>query len=544
MAELMNVSARRAGELIMNNRFRIPSFQRGYAWKRGEVTDLWNDLSESAGKGSYFLGLVILTSKDGKMEVIDGQQRLVTLTLLAKAISNKARRLKYDDIAESIESTFLRSMNFSTRVMEPHISFVDTDDNYTFRLILDGEPGVGADSPFGSISPTMMASFKNLSRRLDEYIDNDKPHLLGELADFITNRLNFAVFTHSDDVSAYRIFEVVNTRGRGLTAADLLKNFVLSEANGEDEKSRMYEDWDLLYKEFSAKQSDQNFELFIKHVMNVKYGHIPKKDLYAVLSSKKGGDQSPETAGKIVDMLMSRRELYHQIETPSPDGPISGRSLEIFSAFNSLSLKSVRPILMALCDMEDRNRAIEGMEQLLNLVVRKMVVENIGVGRVENQFCRAAQTITKTGDWDCLRQILADFYIIDKQNFMKQLQNRPINPATLGFVRRSALQGTTTPDPRGHLHWVCPPKPAWSSFTVDDGHLLKTLGNTMLANVKPKQKNPPGSWGDFKDNVLNHADRDEIVVDKRNDDVWDAEAVKWAADEVADKAAQVWYPDE
>lgn len=542
MNDKMDISARKAGELMINNHFQVPSFQRGYAWKRNQVMDLWNDLSSNAMKGNYFLGLVILSETDDKMEVIDGQQRLVTLTLLAKAIAVKARKLKDEKAAERLESTFLRSMNYNSGEVEQRISFVDTDDNYTFRLIIDDKSAKATDSPFGNVSPRMLGSFRALSRRLDECIRENGPEMLRELAEFMTRKINFAVFTNSDKVSAFRIFEVVNTRGRKLTEADLLKNFVLSEANGQEEKEKFFEDWKLLSKEFSSRDSDQNFELFIKHVMNVRFGHIQNKQLYAVLSSKEGGNHSPGSAGELIDMLMARRDLYHQIADPSAGGPLKGRPLKIFSAFNSLNLKSVRPILMALCDMEDQAHAVLGMEHLLNLVVRKMVVENIGVGRVEKQFCRAAVTISETEDWACLRQILADFHI-DKDDFLKQLRIRPISQAILGFVRRSALQGTTTPDSSGSLHWICPPKPIWSSFSDNDVHLVKTVGNTMLATVKPKLSSPPGSWADFKKEILGHADSNEIVVDMRDHKVWDADAVRLMADEVAEKAEEVWYPD-
>ena len=542
MSDKMDISARKAGELMINNHFQVPSFQRGYAWKRKQVIDLWSDLSSYVTQGNYFLGLVILSETDDKMEVIDGQQRLVTLTLMAKAIAVKARKLKDDEIAERLESTFLRSMNYNSREIEQRISFVDTDDNYTFRLIIDDKSAKATDSPFGNVSPRMLSSFRSLSRRVDEYIRENGPEMLGDLAEFITKKINFAVFTNFDKSSTFRIFEVVNARGSKLTEADLLKNFVLSEANGQEEKEKFFEDWKLLSKEFSSRDSDQNFELFIKHAMNVRFGHIQNKQLYAVLSSKEGGNHSPGSAEELLEILMARRELYHQIATPSAGGPLSGRPLEIFSAFNSLNLKSVRPILMALCDMDDQAYAVQGMEHLLNLVVRKMVVENIGVGRVEKQFCRAAVTISETGDWACLRQILADFHI-DKDDFLKQLRIRPISQAILGFVRRSALQGTTTPDPRGNLHWICPPKPVWNSFSDNDIHLVKTVGNTMLATAKPKPSSPPGSWNDFKKEILEHADGDEIVVDMRDRETWDAEAVRLMADDIAEKAGEVWYPE-
>jgi uncharacterized protein with ParB-like and HNH nuclease domain len=60
----------------------VPPFQREYSWARDEVAAFWDDLRASLDPESYFLGLVVLTDSPGRKAVIDGQQRLITLTLL------------------------------------------------------------------------------------------------------------------------------------------------------------------------------------------------------------------------------------------------------------------------------------------------------------------------------------------------------------------------------------------------------------------------------------------------------------------------------
>ena len=541
MADLLNIAAKSAGELIMKNRFKIPSFQRGYAWEKGHVSDLWRDLCESMERESYFLGLVILTKKDGAMEVIDGQQRLVTLTLLAKAISMKASNIGLTEIAEKIEQNFLRSMDYSTRKMVPQISFIDHDDNYTFKLILEGKTRAPS-SYTGRISKRMVNSFNRLRKSLDDHVGNDGDKLLVDLFEFIDDKLSFAVFTLSDDDSAYKIFEVVNARGRNLTQADLLKNYVLSKAKNDKEKERNYKDWTLLSEEFSKNSSEQNFELFIRHAMIAKYGFIRKGDLYATISGKMGPAQCPKTAREFLDILMDRRELYHQICDPSVPEPATGRIRDLFSAFKLLDLNSVRPVLIVLYDLKKSEQRVKGMEELLDLVVGKMVTGHLGIGETEKQFSLVARLIREQGNYDCFRQVLASF-ISSREDFERSLVRRTdIGAKTLEFVRRSALQGTRTPDSEGHFHWVCPPKSTWKSFTDEDVHLVKTIGNTMLSTSRPRTGFSFRNWAAFKDEMMDRADSCEIIVDKRNSDVWDAAAVRWASGEVAGKAVGVWYP--
>ena len=545
MSTDLNVYAYHVNTLMSAyRRFNIPSFQRGYSWKKKEISNFWKDISSHFGEDGYFLGLIILSKQGKMMNVIDGQQRLVTLSLLAKAVSSKARDLKMDDDADIIDSDILYSKGFSTdnnRV--PRISFVDTDDKNTFRSIIEGEVRHTARFQMVPVSKAMVASFNSLKAALNKYVGTDKDKLK-EVAEFITEKLYFAIFIHPDDESAFRVFEIVNTRGRPLTATDLLKNYILSETKDGDVQKKRYDDWEFLSKEFSSTTSDRKFELYIKHCVNARFGYIPKKDLYTVLSNQKGQDQFLLSATDLMKLLMKRHALYRQIEDPTIGGPIKGRALELFKAFNSLGLESVRPILLSLCDMKDQRRAVKGMERLLSLVVRKMVAENIGVGKVENQFCLTAKTVSETGNWDCFNVILASFDI-DRDTFVKRLQTRTISSNTLEFVRRSALLETTTPDSRGFLHWICPPNSPWKGFRQDEegANLVRTLGNTMLANVKSKQKSPPSSWNDFLDLVMVHADKYETAVDMRDRLAWDPAAVELTGKEVAEKAAQIWYPD-
>ena len=527
-----------------SRRFGIPSFQRGYSWEKSEVSNFWKDISSHFGKGSYFLGLIILTKGRGvTMNVIDGQQRLVTLLLLAKAISNKARDLKMDSNADQIDSDILYSKSYSSNERVPRISFAQDDDRNTFRSIVEEEERDTSQPQGAPASKAMVHSFKILKEMLDKYVGTDKDKLK-EVAEFIRKSLYFAIFVHPDNESALRVFDIVNTRGKPLTVTSRLENYILSETEDGEVQKRHYDNWKFLSKEFSSNTSDQRFWLYIKHCINAKFGYIPKKDLYTVLSNQKNGKRFLLSAADLMKLLMDRRALYLQIEDPTVSGPIKGRALELFGAFNSLGLISVRPILLSLCDMKDLRGAVEGMEHLLELIVRKMVAENIGVGKVEHQFCSAAQKVSETGNWNCFRLILASFYI-DRDTFMKRLQYRTISKRTLAFVRRSALQETTTPDSSGLLQWICPPNLPWPGFRENEqgANLVKTLGNTMLTNDELKQQSPPSNWNDFRDTVMGYAHSCETVVKMRNSAIWDSDTVEQMGQEVAKKAARVWYPD-
>ena len=233
----LNASASTAGELFSSNTFEVPQFQREYSWQADEVEEFWGDLSGHIDTTSYFLGLVILTDEKDRKLVVDGQQRLLTLTLLANALYYEATNRGRKALADRIQSDFLRSINYETDETNPRMILSDRVDNETFQHILNtGQvPVVGED--VDSVSARLIASYEQLQSKLNGCLRHDAFRLLGKWTDFITNRLYFAVFVHQDASSAYQVFEVINTRGRELTTADLLKNYVLSQT-APQERSR------------------------------------------------------------------------------------------------------------------------------------------------------------------------------------------------------------------------------------------------------------------------------------------------------------------
>ena len=535
-------SAKNAGELISNSRFKIPSFQREYSWEESEVESLWTDLTQSDREPNYFLGLVILTDIDkaGKEKnVIDGQQRLVTLTLLAKALCNKAGELGQDALASQIEMAFLREVtNYATQDKKLRISFMDKSDNATFEAILGGNRAAVDGLPKNMTSTTMIKSFTYLSTKLDGYLKDNAVDKLGNLTDFLKNRIYFAVFVHPDDASAYRVFEVVNTRGRELTTADLLKNYVLSEAPDQKKRESYYDEWQRISKNFSAGSANNTFVQYIRHVVTVECGNIPGKDLYDVLSGNKKNDRYQPSSSRLLGLLSSRLDLYRQIADPSLSGPAEGRALEIFNAFKSLSVFQVRPILLALSDLDD---GVRGMEFLLRLVVRVMVTQTLATGKVEAALGDAARRLNEERDPGKLAAYLSS---LDPKRdlFVSQLVDRSSLPKrTLTFVRQSMLQQSTTPEKLGNLHWIMPDYPGWGGLNENESNLVTTFGNSILATATSRPKRASEDWDAFKDSLLKLAVDDEFTETLKQCESWDAAAIRRMGQMAAERAADVWY---
>lgn len=541
MSAPLFVTAYQAGALISNYRFNIPPFQREYSWTSDEVDDFWDDLKSGIETNGYFLGLIILTEKDGVMSVVDGQQRLVTLVLLAKVLYDKAIKLNRDGLAELIESTFLRFTDYATDDKSFRVTFADDDDSNAFQRIL--EKGITSTYNFsksekGNPSHQMLDGYKNLENRIDEYLGNNENafKLLGKLTEFIKDKLYFAVFVHYNESSAYRVFEVINTRGLDLTIADLLKNYVLREASSEDREKQYYE-WQRISKEMPGS----TFVQYIKHVISLKCGHIPGTDLYDFISGEKLIKKSPPTTVEFLSLLGGNLDIYRQIDDPQAPGPIEGEALGVFSAFNALEVVTVRPVLLALCKIEDPSYRDEGMKHFLRLVVRRMVVGSIGAGKVEREFGDVAKIITDTREWSSIDHYLTDFDH-SKETFIDQLSTRTFRTKkTLAFIRQSILQETITPKNVGQLSWIWPGNCKWEDLTEENLYWAFTIGNSVLMNSSFKLGRSAKSWKVFKEGYLSASIEDKVSDRLREYENWDSNSIGEVGSATAEMAANIWY---
>ena len=536
----LNASARSAGSLISNSTFQIPQFQREYSWGKDEVTDFWSDLSSSLDLESYFIGLIILTEQGERSHVVDGQQRLLTLSLLVIAIYYEAIRRERLALAERLQANFLKSINYSTDQTRPRMVLSDESDNKVFQHILEtGEPPeveLGEDPEASQIA----WSFDFLRKKLFRDLSTDPFRRLGKWGEFLTDKLYFAVFVHPDASSAYQVYEVINTRGKDLTTADLLKNFILSQSP-EESRENYYARWQVLAKRF-ASEGANSFVQFIRHAITVECGHVLPRDLFAFIAGRQQlPGKAPPAPLKIIDILEARIGLYAQMMDPTLAGPASAEALRVFAALNSLGVIAVRPILMAIAEVSNTPSAEAAMRQVLELVVRRIVVGSLGTGNVERRFGEAAHSLYSNRDLNAVTVDLRDLYP-DREDFVRQLLRRSFNKGVLTFLRRSIIQGIQTPDPEGILHFIWTPQSTDGAPLTEEqqSYWAGTLGNTFISFL---ERRPPDAdtWAGFRKTVFPEAAPGEWTDRLNEIETWDADAIQKIGAELAQAGGKVWY---
>lgn len=239
-----------------------------------------------------------------------------------------------------------------------------------------------------------------------------------------------------------------------------------------------------------------------------------------------------------MEALEQQLPLYLQILDPTADGPAEPEWLAVFSALQDLGVITVRPLLMAIATAEN---ATAGMQEVLELVVRRIVVGNLGTGNVERRFGEAARKVASSGSWEAALAELRDLNPT-KDEFAEQLRKRSLNRSTLLFMRRSILQKTITPERNGYLHLIRPRQASdWQDFPDGDfSYWGSTLGNTVLAQIERRPKGAT-DWDAFRGLLLPEALEGDGIQAEAQSNTWGVDAVEERGKELASEGAEVWF---
>jgi hypothetical protein len=231
-------------ELLAGRKYSIDYYQREYKWQQKQVAELLDDLaakflesyeegserSAVADYGHYFLGSIIISDKDGQKFIIDGQQRLTTLTLLLIFLH---RHL--DDVEQKGQiADLICAQKFGKRSFNLDIA----ERTACMEALYKGEEFVDADAPESVIN--ILARYADLEDLFPEEIAGAA---LPYFVDWLVENVHLVEITAYSDGDAYTIFETMNDRGLSLTPADMLKGYLLANISDGDKRTRASNVW-------------------------------------------------------------------------------------------------------------------------------------------------------------------------------------------------------------------------------------------------------------------------------------------------------------
>ncbi len=505
-------------EQLLNDqdRLMVPKFQRNYDWNEEKVMQLLSDMTDNfrlvkneainKPEAQYLLGSIVLVDVENGKLVIDGQQRLATITLILCAardiMSEYNEHSKMEKILGLIHQTVLDVRK------GPKLELNDTDRK-AFRKIQDY---VNTEIPLWTIlsgkeyktkhktksenllrrnylsiydklllglekgfDPVTMMSDEKVSREPSDEVKNIRKRNIPEMNTFLTYMLtfNFVVKVNvGDDSTAFQIFETLNERGQTLAKSNLIKNHIFSVMTKhqceKNELTTLSNEWNMIFDNtIGEDQRDDDFlmESLRSRTFESKY-KITAKNLYKIIKELLTNDKICQ---KYIEDLKEDADFIKELNNPATYENSNTRG-DIY-ALKSIKGKLVRiPIIAAKRQWGYTKDYEKLVELLVKFFFKFKVVGGQHPGKVEKLINELTKKIT---DGEKFAEIEGIILAIDDQdfqhNFIKRFAPNPDKDAA-----KYVLQCITM-----HL-----------GTKYDD---VKPISDLTLEHILP-QKHDNGSW--------------------------------------------------
>lgn len=393
------------GELFRSKEpiYKVPKFQRRYAWSNGEWETLWEDLktAKDAEDPEYFLGTIVTAAGGNSLTIIDGQQRLATITAIFGAIRDHLHNSKDTGTAGKIQETLIIRSDYRGR--QTPILTLGVADSEDFRRYIqlqrddpDRYPLHSKAKPQGPGRPRadlIRGVFDYYYGKIEEAIQHfpdeaAKRERLIQWQEFLEKSVTLVRIDVDSDVTAYTIFETLNDRGLDLSVADLLKNHLLSLAHDDLEASNLFAKWEALL----ATLEDESVSRFLRHQWMSRNGVVTERQLYKAW--KEDIQKRKRTPMEVLTELSEDAEMYNMLLRPASGDPCAWE----LTSFTEMGLRQGLPFLMAAWARKNSEKEFEKAVRLVEAVtVRYTIVANNNPNQLERKYAEWASLLRAKG---------------------------------------------------------------------------------------------------------------------------------------------------
>lgn len=401
----------------------VPSFQRPYNWTEVQIQEFFEDVFKpidwSIGTPpslndveSHYMGAVVLCKNDDGYMILDGQQRLTTITLVLSyikaSIINKSSGSSNSRSMQSARDIELKISKQTDGVSDELMPIIrpQEDDNRIFTEIFKSEHlHIPLEDDSLSISSTqkkitkqlrkraMFKAYLNIKKFVDTYITKsataggiDEIKALVFAANRLLRSLSFVVIQAHNESAAFRLFETLNDRGLDLSAADLIKNNLFIIANNGQERELVKQKWEQV-----SNLIGSDLVSFLRTFWLMKHDFVRKDGLFdsykSVLMRKRN---EPNFLANFLDDLIESAEHFIEITQPQSDSGIKDDVIML----NDLGAKTCRPLLLVI-NIHKPQLFKEVSKIIESLTVRWMIVGKV-FNVLETAYARIAVRISES----------------------------------------------------------------------------------------------------------------------------------------------------
>ncbi len=554
---LLDTDAVTLNDLFTNGRrFIVPEFQRDYSWKEEQWDDLWTDVLAIRNQDKFhYMGAIVLQDhRDKSYSVIDGQQRLATLSVAALATIKRIQDLIDAEIEVEANAERVKRLTeqyvgekdaVSLRYSNKLKLNENNEDFYRSFLVQLREPINRHRLP--ASNKLLWSAFEYFYQRIKETLGENPS---GEiLADFLQNqiaeKLLFIQIVVETDLDAYVVFETLNARGIELTVSDLLKNYLLSLTSQSEEDKRQAKDQ---WRRIIQITDLDGFPAFLRYYWNSRYDFVRKDSLFKAL---RGSVTTAEHTFNLLDDLERHAGIYAALKNPNDDLWQGNR--EIRNRIAELKLFGVtQPYPLLLAAYFKMHGDFENILRFCSVIAfRYNVVSGLNPNKQEQAFHQAAKrvfngTIVNSSQ---VAQELKDIYPND-EDFANVFSTKQINTnrqkklaryILYSLENRIAETARNYEDDPGTIEHILPENPTaeWEQYFSHDeqGSYIYRIGNLTL--FEPGKNRECGAKLFAEKQVIYQGSQYEMTNIISNLD-WTPDRVRQRQENFAGYATAIW----
>lgn len=380
------------------NRFIIPVYQRNYDWSEKQCKQLFSDLVQiiTDKRKSHFFGSIVSTHAGNGFKsdylIIDGQQRITTISLLFTAMVNLLKENKINSenetLLQEIEETYLID-KYRKEERKLRLKPIKDDCEAFDKLLYDD----ASEFITGSNVTNNYYYFRNCIENMTISID--------ELYEAIS-RLEIIDIFVEDDENPQLIFESLNSTGLDLSEADKIRNFILMRLDSKTQEDFYERYWNKIEKCTTIKdKKDYKVSEFIRHYLTLITKKIPNiTDVYFIFKNyvlEKIKNEKQNDCEAVLQAMLKYAQIYYKIINAS----FSSRKISmIIKRLNHIEMTVIYPFFLPFFELYESGNLTEeevfkSLSCIESFIFRRLICSGYPTNALNKIFCTLHHDIMK-----------------------------------------------------------------------------------------------------------------------------------------------------
>lgn len=414
---------KKISEIFGSYYFFIPTFQRPYSWDKSNIEEFWNDTILNSDD-EYFIGsMVVFKRPDDSLGVVDGQQRLTTITMILAALRNIFRDEGFDDFSAGLQNLIERRNIINNKLQ--YVLQTESSFPYFQNSILN-EKKLEIDTVPKSEEKALEVGFKAVNSYLKDVVDAVKKDVsipkehrklnieakLAQVRDKIL-RLKLIFIELENEDEAYLIFETLNTRGKELSPSDLVKNLLSRHIRNQNPTMDQVKIvWQSIVETVEGAPGEVNIDNFLQHFWLSRYEYTSTQKLYSVIKKT----VTKTNAEEVLNELRQNSKIYRALFEPT-FRKWHNDEAEIKSSLQSYGLFKVRqqmPLILSIInsydnDISSKKQTISILSAIEAFIFKyTAVVTTQSTGGLSMMYSSFAKSVSQAKDSEELNRVYSE----------------------------------------------------------------------------------------------------------------------------------------